>query len=352
MIWQLRACDRLPRPAGPGSRVSRRSALRCAAAFFCVAALQAALLLAPGLAQAAPQLLAAVVASVDGTPITLREFQAFRLKSARMLPPEERGNNAVILEALINERLFGTEYRKHGIVASDEDVQIYMDRVFAQNRTSREQVTQGLEQVGLTWDEYFERMRDEVRKAQLINREVRARVNVTPEEVQRYWESEDPFALPERVEIGHIFLPVPPDPTQASVDELLEQARAVREEAAAGARAFENAARKYSKGPTAAEGGSLGVFKRGTMSEEFEAAVAKLREGEVSEPLPSRQGVHILRLHKKMETGRVPLAEVQEEIRSKLYDEKLESRFRRWIQSDLRDRHYVAEFYDEVLALQ
>ena len=57
---------------------------------------------------------------------------------------------------------------------------------------------------------------------------------------------------------------------------------------------FEEAAQKYSKCPSAAQGGSLGSFTRGRMVPEFEEAAFQLKVGEISEPVKTQFGYHLI----------------------------------------------------------
>lgn len=298
------------------------------------------------------KLIDAVIAVVDSTPVTLHELEAFKKTSARLLSPEQRDDDRAVLGALINQRLFDAAYEKLNIHASDEAVNSYISHVFEATGTNKEAIMVSLKRLGLTWKEYFERMRNEVKKAQLIDREIRSRVNVTPEEVERYWRKEASYVLPDRVEIGDIFIPFPPDADAEQTAEVMKTADEAHALAVKGSKGFARAARTYSQGPSAEDGGTLGVFESGSMAKLFEDAVAQLKEGEVSQPLVSEQGVHIVRLVRKMPPGRVPLADVKDKIRSKLYDEKLQARFQTWMHKGLREEHYVDEFYDEMLALQ
>ena len=284
-----------------------------------------------------------MIASVDGKPITLLDLDHFADGRGRLLPPEERRSRRDLLEALIRSRMFAEEFEKNGIHAEDEDVEAYIDSRLVQTGSSRADIEAALARMGLKWEDYFERMREEVQRLALINREIRAKVTVSPEEVRRAWKTSAEYETKDRVEIGDIYLPLPDDPAEAQA--LREQAREVYELARRGG--FGEAARKYSKGPTASAGGHLGVFDIGALSEVFAREVAKLDEGEVSEPFEVDGAIHLLKVFKRFPPGRVPLEEVREEIYEKLYDELLQQRYERWMREDLRRRHHVTVQIDD-----
>lgn len=288
---------------------------------------------------AEPLLVNAVVAQVDGNPITLRELEAFASGRGRLLPPEERSSQAQLLESLIRSYMLRGEFREKNIVGEDRDVEMYIDNVMHQTNSSRADLQDALDDLGITWQDYFERMREEMQRLALVNREIRSRVNVTPEEIERHWKKSDEFELSARVEIADIFIPFPESGGMVGEERARREAKQAYE--AAKADGFGDAARRYSKGPTAADGGRLGVFGKGTMAPEFERQLAKLDDGEISEPFEAAGGFHIVKLERRISGGRVPLEEVEEEIREKLYVEHLNARFTRWVEEDLRARHHV-----------
>ena len=133
------------------------------------------------------RLINAVVASIDGKAITLREFEAYENGRGRLLPPEQRQTRDAMLHGMVEEALLTMEFQRQQISADDEDTQYYIDRVLQMNHSSRAEVEKALSEIGLHWSDYFERMRFEVEKLALINRDIRSRIHVTDEEVERYW---------------------------------------------------------------------------------------------------------------------------------------------------------------------
>lgn len=287
-----------------------------------------------------------IVATVDGEPITLREFQRFRATTSPFLHPDERGGYEAALDAMIESVLLRREYERNGLDPSREDVDRYIDGTLAQTRTSREQLEGALAEAGMTTEEYYQRMREEVQRALLIDLMIRSRVNVTSEEVERTWKTSDEFLEPEQVEIAHIYLPFPRSGDPAEVAAVRAQAEEIYQSVRRGG--FAGAARKYSKGPTASDGGELGEFARGSMADHFETAVSGLDEGEVSRPIEADGAIHIIRLVDVRKPKRVPLADVEEQIRDRIYEERLESRYRRWAEEDLRKGHLISIYVEEL----
>lgn len=313
-----------------------------------VAAAQLAILVLPAVAHALPELVNGVIASIDGQAVTLMDLKVYENTRVPFLPADSRDDRDEILKALVQSRIYEAEYARNGMTADDEDVEAYIDNVLRQSGSDRAGVREALNASGLKWDDYFERMREEVLRLSLVNREVGARVNITPEEVERAWKTDLAYLRPRRVEIAHIYLPFPAEDSEAAdrvralAVELYDRVRK---------RGFADAAREYSRGPTAAEGGILGVFDEGSMAEHFETAVEGLDEGEVSRPFEALGGMNLVRLLKVLPSGRVPLEEVAEELEAKLYQAAMDSRFRRFVEEDLYKRHHVVFLLHDLEAL-
>jgi len=296
----------------------------------------------PSADSADSKVLGGLVAVVDGNPITLRELRDYQ-RTAVFLPPEMRSDFQAMLQSMIERQLLLAEFEKNGIKVSDEMVERYIEGILQQNGQTRAQVEKAVADAGLKWSDYFERMREEVQRLSLINMLIRARVNVTPEEVERAWKSDPAFMQSEKLELAEIFLPLPADPEAAAAVRL--QAVEVEREAR---RNFADAARKYSKGPGAAEGGQLGEFERGTMAAHFEKATAGLGKGDISQPIEGAGGLHIVKVSAIHSKGRQPLEEVSKQIHDKLYEKRLEERYRKWVTEDLRAEHRVEILLDDL----
>jgi len=285
------------------------------------------------------RLLDGIVAVVDGDPITLRELKRYGVTGAPFLPPEVRADYRSLLESMIEHRLLKAEFDKNGITAPDAMVDRYIASVLEETKQTRQALELDVTKAGLTWKDYYERMREEVERIQLVNLLIRSRVNVPEEEVRAVWEADPEFLESEKLEVGVIFLPSGGD------EAAREAAVKVQKEAR---RNFEDAAKKYSKGPAASEGGHLGDFKRGTMAPHFEKGLEDLGEGEVSDPVAGPGGFYLVKLIDIKASGRRSFDEVKEELADKLYEKRLNERYRKWATEDLRRDHHVDIMVDKL----
>ena len=102
-----------------------------------------------------------------------------------------------------------------------------------------------------------------------------------------------------------------------------EEAREIYGRIASGESTFEEEALAHSTCPSKANGGNLGEFGRGQMVPEFDKAVFEMEVGEItSEPVKTQFGYHLIKLNEKKEAAITPLAEIQNELKMALLDEK------------------------------
>lgn len=101
-----------------------------------------------------------------------------------------------------------------------------------------------------------------------------------------------------------------------------EQANEILAEIKAETISFEDAAQKYSSCPSSAKGGALGEFGRGQMVPEFDSAVFAMNVGEVSEPVKTQFGYHLIKLTAKNEAAEVPFEQVKPQLMQSLLSEK------------------------------
>lgn len=291
-----------------------------------------------------------IVATVDDEPITLHELRSFGKtagQQALFMPQGGAGgmSDKDILEVLIMNKLIGKEVEAQGITAKDEDVDSYIQRIQSQSNLSDEQFKAALAAQGMTFDSYRQQVANEIERAILVNKEIGSRVNVTPEDVERYYkENSKEYTQAEQVRVRHIFLPLVARGSLDDDKKVMEQAEDIRKRALAG-EDFGRLADEYSQGPGAGQGGDLGYFKKGQMAKEIEDVAFSLKPGEVSQPFRAGVGVHLIKVEEHMQPGQQELSkEAAEEIKRQLYNEALKQRYERWFQEDLRFRHNIENF--------
>ncbi|HXJ36479.1 MAG TPA: peptidyl-prolyl cis-trans isomerase [Candidatus Eisenbacteria bacterium] len=278
-----------------------------------------------------------IVATVDGDPITAHEVQRYG---------EERRAHGVsdqdLLEAVVTDKILEKEIVARKISVKAEDITHYVDEVMARNKLSEEQFKAALKQQNMTIEQYRAKVKEELEKTVLLQQEMRgSTITISDEDVETYYQQhKEEFATRSGVVVRDIFFGFKAGMTQQDAVRVVEQAKAVKQMADSG-QSFEALARRYSEGPGADNGGLLGTFKKGEMSPMLERVAFSLRSGEVSEPVVTPNGIHLLKVEGIQGGGPVPFDQVKDTIKQMLYNAKADERFRQWISKNLRDRHHV-----------
>src|SRR5438270_12709537 len=103
---------------------------------------------------------------------------------------------------------------------------------------------------------------------------------------------------------------------------------------------FEDVAKKYSDGPSAADGGALGLFKRGQLAKELEDKTFAMKAGEVTDVIRTKQGYVILKVVDHQQAGIPPMKDAMPKIEDALYYQKLQPALRAFL-TKLREEAYI-----------
>lgn len=146
---------------------------------------------------------------------------------------------------------------------------------------------------------------------------------IEPELIEEYYEAnEDEFKQPEQVQARHILLKVPTNVSDEREAEIRTKAESLLQQLRDGAD-FDELAKEHSEDTATAEkGGDLGLFPQGQMVAPFDETVFGLEVGELSEPVRTTFGFHIIRLDDKVEAGVKSLTEVKDDIEKTLRQER------------------------------
>jgi peptidyl-prolyl cis-trans isomerase D len=138
------------------------------------------------------------------------------------------------------------------------------------------------------------------------------------EEVAEYFEdNSEEFIVPKTVEARHILIRLPEEAVAEVVEEKRKKAIEIMKMAKSG-KDFSELAKTYSEGPDKTNGGYLGTFKFGDMILPFSDRAFSMKAGEISEPVRTQFGWHIIKVEKVNEETRKTFSEVEKDIRRKL----------------------------------
>jgi peptidyl-prolyl cis-trans isomerase SurA len=310
------------------------------------------LTLVPSALPAQAEVLDRVAATINDRAIALSELEEavelYRHQMAQQMPERmsERDSMALrrrVLEDLIDKSLIEGFAEKAGIEASEAEIDRAIDEVLGRAHLSEKELREALKRDNLSYEEYRSQIRDQLIKAKMIQREIRARINITDKQIEEYYlDHPDEFRAEEGVVLSHILFPLEHPPTPDAVETAVEEATRVRGEILDGL-PFPQAANEYSRDATAGQGGWLGFFRKGSLSPEMEAGIENLQEGEVSEPVQTALGIHLLKVEERTTGDIRPLEKVKNSIQEKLYEEAAERQFEEW-RKELRKNAHIEVF--------
>jgi len=150
----------------------------------------------------------------------------------------------------------------------------------------------------------------------------KSEVKIDNDELLDYYETnQNEFHTPKTVEASHILIKVARDADAKTVEKTKKRALEIMEMARAG-RNFADLAKKYSEGPTGLKGGSLGAFRKEAMVKPFSDKAFSMKSGEISEPVRTRFGWHIIKVDKINEEFTIAFDKAKQKIREKLLIQK------------------------------
>ena len=256
-------------------------------------------------ASAQVKVLDKIVAIVDDDVVLKSELDqrmdaivAQLTQSGTQMPPEKILEQQV-LERLISERLQLTMGYDSGVRISDEELNQAIARIAASNKIS---VAQYIEQVALQGSS-ISAMRGEIRNELTIMRvqqgKVMRRIRISEQELDNFLKSEEGrFVTSPDVNIGQILLSISSDSNRKSIDQVVGRADLLFNQIDQGAD-FRAIAIANSADQSALQGGDLGWRKMAQLPGVFIDAVEKLDIGEVSQPIRSAAGYHLIKLYER-----------------------------------------------------
>jgi peptidyl-prolyl cis-trans isomerase SurA len=290
-----------------------------------------------------------IVARVNDDVITLSELQEEGLPLFERLRENYTGKELEhqvqraereFLDQLVLKRLQLQYASQVGITASENEINAAFKDVLSRNNLTQEQLVELLTREGLTLQDYKDRLREQIVLARLMNQAVRSRVSVDTSEVEAYYQTHrGEFDQAPQARVRHIFFRVDPGTGRPQTDDAQARATRVLQEARNGGD-FANLARRYSEDATAANGGDLGLIKRGDARPEFEEVIFNMKEGEISEIIRTPNGLHIVKIESFSKGSLRGFSEIKPEIERRLLQEKMEKRFQDWT-NELKDKAFI-----------
>jgi peptidyl-prolyl cis-trans isomerase SurA len=317
-----------------------------------------------------------IIARVNNSIITRSDFERSKLQlkdEAKQQDPNSPEKDVAekerdVLRDLIDQQLLIDKGKDLGLTADTELIKKLDEMRKQMNLESLDDLEKAAQAQGISYEDFKQNMRNQIITQQVIGREVGGHLNITKEEEQRFYEEhKSEMEQPEQIRLSEILVstkppsitpvektdPAAPPSTDAAkpaeavpatqhADELATaeaKAGSLREQIQKGA-SFDDVAKKNSDGPSAAQGGDLGYFKRGTLSKDLEDRTFAMKAGDITDVIRTKQGFVILKVTEHQQAGIPTLKQMEPRIQDALYYQKLQPALRAYLKK-LREEAFI-----------
>ena len=330
----------------------------------------------PGLSSA--QVVEEIVARVNNQIITRSEYQRSKDQLKDEIKQQDPGDpdkvyaerEKDVLRDLIDQQLLLEKGKDLGISGDTELIKREDQMRKDMKLDSIEALEKEAQKQGISWEDFQQNLRNQIITQKVIADEVGGHLSMTNEEEQKFYdEHKKDLEQPESIRLSEILIAPKPttpagtaktdasapaatgtqppagntaaqqaadaaalDAAKAKAEDLLKQIR--------GGASFEDIAKKNSEGPSAADGGDLGVFTRGKLAKELEDKTFAMKAGEITDVIRTRQGYVILKVTEHQQAGIPPMKDVLPRIQDAIYYEKLQPALRTYL-TKLREEAYI-----------
>lgn len=239
---------------------------------------------------------------VEDTPILLSELNravdAARtvLKKTNQPTPNSAALQQQVLNNLINQTIQEHAAKRRGIRVDNALVNEEIVNIAKRNNLTLTQLRQEIESEGTSFSDFRDIIKHKLMLRQLLRAEVYRKVFVSEQDVDDYISQNTAMNNPNKYHIQHILIATPNKATPKQVAAAQTQAAALLARIQNG-EDFATLAKQYSNGQRAASGGDLGWLTLNDMPTVFAEAAKLMDKGDVSKPLNSSSGIHLIKVH-------------------------------------------------------
>ena len=225
------------------------------------------------------------------------------------------------LDTLIAEKIVELESDKKDLSVKDSEIDEELESI-KESYGGEEAFNEALASSGASLDS----VKKNVESFLLTEKLLKDRVSISDDQIKEYFEAnKDSFAQDEQIQASHIL--VEDEKTAKEVKDKLDDGGD-----------FAELAKEYSTDTSnAGSGGELGFFAKGEMVTEFDDQAFAMKKGEISEPVKTEFGYHIIKVTDKKDAKEAVLADHKEEIKDILFDQALQTEYGTWLQEKKKD---------------
>jgi peptidyl-prolyl cis-trans isomerase SurA len=245
-----------------------------------------------------------------------------------------------LLNKLIDQKLADQQIKKNNIKVSTQEIDMTIERLKEMRSYTDEDLRAGLAQQGLTMEEYRENLRQQLLRRNLVNREVKSKIVVTNEEIEKYYnDHREKYEGSAKYHIWNMAIRLSEYADAAEKQMAAEKMEALLAKLKQGA-SFESLAKETPGAPGEPVGADLGLYELDELSPELRQVVQNMKAGEYSSLLNSDNGIQIVFVEEVLATDPKAISEAKKEIENILYDEAINNRYNIWL-GELRKRSHI-----------
>lgn len=283
-----------------------------------------------------------IAATVNGEVITLLDLEkagrpGLEKRLAATLKREQAKVRREVLLSVLDQMILRTLQRQKatelGLRVSDQEIEAAIGRIMETNALTEEMLERALLEEGLSREDYREQISDQILITKLMQREVREKLTVTPEEIAAYYrENQEKYFQPERIRVRHLLVKVAADASAEQVQEGRRNALEILKKHREGAD-FSSLVSEHSSAGSASGEAVSGWLTRGEFLPELEEVAFSLPAGQVSEPIRSQAGFHLIQVVERRDESHLSLASVADSIEDTLLREKMDRGYKEWLET-------------------
>ncbi len=262
-----------------------------------------------------------IVAVVNGKKIRQEDI-SHRMKNFTSADPETQ--NAIkqeIIDQMITDILLEEFIDKQGIVVTTREIERELDQIRINITGNQRDATQSLEQVLMSIGSDVSEFKKSIKHSIALEKYFTNKLD--DRALERYFEENKSLFNGESVKVSHILIDTRNMKTGEEFSHALDQIREIKKEIDQGA-AFDESAKKYSDCPSALHGGDLGFIQRkGNLAKSFLDVAFSLRPGQISEPVQTEYGYHLIMVTDKKQGLPVQFMDVKEKVHLEVMDEEI-----------------------------
>jgi len=247
-----------------------------------------------------------VVASVNGQKITKTELYNLMVKQS--------GSQA--LDSLIAEKIVDLEAKKQNIAVSDQEIQTELNGYY-ESYGGQDVFFQALTSSGFTLDD----VKKDIALSLKIRKLMEPRIAISDDDLKAYFEeNKASFAQEKQVKVSHILV------------DTQEKATEIKNRLASGEDFAKLAQENSTDTATRDSGGVLGFIRKGEMVEEFDEAAFSLKVGQISDPVKTEFGYHLIKAEEIKEAQEANFEQSKPQISEAVLEQQVEAEYNAWIE--------------------